>query len=154
MTRVRMTLLALLLVGSATAASAQTRTYFGFSVGVSNAPPPPRIYDTYYSDDLSLVPGTQVYVVNSSDYDMFRYGRYWYVMRDGYWYRARRYQGPYIAVDVRRVPYAVVSVPEGQWRHHPSQGRWRNGVWMPNRDRYDRRWHDYDNDYDRDGRHR
>jgi hypothetical protein len=150
MLRIRTTLLTLLLVGSATAAGAQTRTYFGFSVGAGNAPPPPRVYDTYYSDDLSLVPGTQVYVVNNSDDDMFRYGRYWYVMRDGYWYRARRYQGPYIAVDVRRVPYAVVSVPERNWHHHPSQGRWRNGVWMPNHD--NGRWHDneYDNGNGRD----
>jgi hypothetical protein len=71
-------------------------------------------------------------------------------MRDGYWYRARRYQGPYIAVDVRRVPYAVVSVPERNWHHHPSQGRWRNGVWMPNHD--NGRWHDneYDNGNGRD----
>ena len=34
MPRIRMTLLALMLVGSATAASAQSRTYFGFSAAV------------------------------------------------------------------------------------------------------------------------
>jgi hypothetical protein len=151
MHRLRITMLALLLVGSATAAGAATRTYHGFNVGISNAPPPPRIYDTYRSTDLYLVPGTQVYVANTSDHDMFRYGRYWYLMRDGYWYRARRYQGPYVAVDVRRVPYAVISVPQRHWRHHPNQGRWRQGVWVPRDDRwYDDRYQDarYDPRYD------
>jgi len=98
-------------------------TYFGFEVGVRSAPPPPRVV---LVDDpqFMVVEGTGVYVVTNADpdYDVFRYGSYWYVCYDSYWYRARSYRGPFAVIDVRSVPRAVVSVPPGHWRHHPHGG--------------------------------
>ena len=97
--------------------------YFGFQIGVRDAPPPPRMV---FSDspDYYVVEGTGVYVVTNADpdYDMFRYNSYWYVCYDGYWYRARSYNGPFAVIDVRSVPNQVVSVPPEHWRHHPHGG--------------------------------
>jgi hypothetical protein len=72
-----------------------------------------------------VVPGSTVYVVDDShamDYDLFRYGVYWYIYEDGYWYRGRAYRGPYRAIHVKYVPRAIISVPARHWRHHPHGG--------------------------------
>ena len=65
------------------------------------------------------VPDTHVYYVpGAPDYDMYRYGSYWYVNRDGYWYRARRYNGPFTYVEYGHVPYQIVRLPR-EYHHHP-----------------------------------
>jgi hypothetical protein len=111
-----------LVMACASCASTGT-SYFGFEVGVRSAPPPPRVV-LAGDPHLVVVEGSGVFVVDNapSDYDMFRYGSYWYVCYDGYWYRARSYNGTYTVVDVRSVPRRVVSVPERHWRHHPHGG--------------------------------
>ena len=98
-------------------AFAQTHTYFGFNIGISNAPPPPPVR-FYQPPPVVLVPNTSVYVVdNPWGYDMFRYGSFFYVADNGYWYRARSYRGPFIAVDARYVPRPIYNVPSRHWRH-------------------------------------
>ena len=102
----------------------QASTYFGFQIGISNAPPPPRVV-FYDEPEVVLVPNSRVYVVESYDpgYDVFRYGSFWYVCNDGYWYRARSYRGPFVTVDVRSVPRPIFYVPREHWRHfHPHGG--------------------------------
>jgi len=109
-------------------ASASTRTYFGFHVGIGDAPPPPVVY--FRSQPrFVFVPNSDVYIVRSSyDYDIFRYGPYYYACDNGYWYRARGYRGPFRVIDVRHVPRSVFLVPEGHWKHHWRDGRtaWRD----------------------------
>jgi hypothetical protein len=63
-------------------------------------------------------------VVDPGDYDcdVFQYGSYWYVYSDSYWYRARSYQGPFVAIAFESVPRRVMSVPEQHWKHHPHGG--------------------------------
>jgi hypothetical protein len=146
----RHTLAALTLTALAFAlpAVAGARTYFGFEVGVGNAPPPPVI-EYRYRPSVMLVPRSNVYVVEDTpyDYDQFRYGNYWYVVDDGYWYRSRSYRGPFRVVDVRYVPRPIFMVPAKHWKHPKVAYR---------DDRYDdRRYNrngDRDNDryYDRD----
>src|SRR5689334_16948856 len=109
----RALLLAGLLAALAAPAWAQSRTYFGFELSYRNAPPPPQVY---FRDppDVRYEPRSHVYVVQNADQygvDMFRYGRYWYMTRGGYWYRARRYSGPFYAVDPRDVPNRIYYVP-------------------------------------------
>ena len=104
----------------AIASSASASTYFGFQIGVGNAPPPPRfVYER--SPEVVYEPSARVYVVDNGygDDDMFRYGPYWYVCNDGYWYRARTYRGPFAVIDVRSVPQPIFRVPEHRWRHYP-----------------------------------
>src|SRR5205809_718100 len=117
----RLILLGCLLVAClASPAWARARTYFGFQIGVSNAPPPPVVV-FHERPHTVFVPESRVYVVEdpyADDYDVFRYGPYWYVMEDGYWYRARDYDGPFRVVDVRYVPRQIFYVPERRWKHY------------------------------------
>jgi len=102
---------------------ARAESYFGFNIGISNAPPPPRVVyvrepRTYY------VPERRVYVVQDDDYDydLFRYGNAWFAYDNGYWYRASARRGRYVAIDVRRVPRSILELPAERWRHHPHGG--------------------------------
>jgi hypothetical protein len=73
-----------------------------------------------------LVPGSRVYYVRDYDYDVYRYGSYWYYNYDGGWYRARRYGGPYAYIGYQSVPHSVAYVPvkyRRHWRESPGQGR-------------------------------
>ena len=103
--------------------SASGPTYFGFEMGISNAPPPPP-FAFARAPRLARVSGTSVYVVvdDGLDCDMFRYQSSWYVFYEGYWYRSRSYDGHYVAVDVRSVPRDVVTLPPKHWRRHPHGG--------------------------------
>ena len=109
---------ATLAVALAAPAAAHAETYFGFQIGVSNAPPPPRVV-VYDEPEVAYVTQSRVYVVEDRqvDYDVFRYGGHYYACNDGYWYRARSYRGPYRVVDVRQVPRAIFYVPAGHWKH-------------------------------------
>lgn len=116
-------LAAVLSLGASQALAA--RTYLGFTVGISNAPPPPVI--TFRTAPrMVLVPDTRVYVVDDPrydvGYDLFRSGGTWYVYDNGYWYRSTSYRGPYRVVDVRYVPRNVLRVPPGHWKGHPHGG--------------------------------
>ena len=111
----------------ATGAGAQTRTYFGFNIGVTNAPGPRYVHMP--PPDLYYEPQAQVYVVQNSydGYDMFRYGSAWYACDGDYWYRASSYRGPFYACDVRAVPQAIFYVPSNDWHRYPRPlTYWRN----------------------------
>ena len=116
-----MTLAAWLLVACVTAETAGAALYYGFTVGVDNAPPPPRIV-LNTRPDLIAVPGSLVYTVRNVDQDVFRYNGTYYVYNDGYWYRSSKTSGPYVVVDVRRVPESILRVPAQTWKHHPHGG--------------------------------
>jgi hypothetical protein len=70
---------------------------------------------------LAYVPEHRVYVVDDRrcDDDMFRYRDTWWLMRDGRWYRARHWRGPFSYVHAHRVPDAIWRVPERRWKRHP-----------------------------------
>lgn len=108
-----------------TLASASGRTSLGLTVSIGNAPPPPVVV-IREQPRCVVVPGSTVYVVedygDDVPYDMFRYGVYWYVYNNDYWYRARGYRGPFTVVQTRYVPRAIFSVPARHWRHHPHGG--------------------------------
>jgi hypothetical protein len=102
-----------------------TNTYFGFSIDLRSAPPPPRLrFDA--EPEREYVQGSDVYVVRSPnpDCDMFQYQGTWFVYYSGYWYQCDRYDGSFVAVDVRSVPRPVLEVPPGHWRHHPHNPHW------------------------------
>jgi hypothetical protein len=149
---------ALLLLGVvgvlAAPAWSQDRTYYGFQLSYRSAPPAPRIYFRQ-APQVRYEPRSRVYVVLNVDrygVDMFRYGRFWYMTRDGYWYRASNYRGPFRVIDPRDVPRGIYSVPVAQWHHHP-RGGWRDRDARDrdarDRDAYDARTdrRDYENTY-------
>ena len=81
--------------------------------------------------DYVVVPGTQVYYVDDYyDRDLYRYGTWYYMVDDGYWYRARSYRGPFIRIDFRSVPRQFAYVPTNYRRHWGSSStyfRYRGG---------------------------
>ncbi|HET9328252.1 MAG TPA: hypothetical protein VFQ05_15905 [Candidatus Eisenbacteria bacterium] len=118
----RWTAIALMLgFAVAMAPQAGAATYYGFTVGVNNAPPAPRVV-LGTRPDLVAIPGTLVYAVDNTDYDVFRYNGRYYLYNDGYWYRSSRTSGPYMVVDVRSVPQPILRVPSKSWKSHPHGG--------------------------------
>lgn len=103
-------------------AGGPSRTYMGFAITVGDAPPPPRLY---FADEprFVFVGGVRIVDAPDPDCDLFYYGGAYWLYRSGYWYRSRAYDGSYVAVEVRRVPRAVLEVPPKHWRHHPGRGR-------------------------------
>ena len=71
--------------------------------------------------DLVMVPESRVYYVRDYNYDVYRYGSYWYFIDKGYWYRARSYRGPFVHISAGSVPRSVRYVPVKYRRH------WKNG---------------------------
>lgn len=111
---------ALFVAGSA---AAETQIYYGFNIGITNAPPPPTIVYKA-APEVVVVPDSKVYVVarGDNDCDMFRFGSYFYVTSGGFWYRASSYKGPFKVIDVRKVPEPIFVVPGKHWKHHPHGG--------------------------------
>jgi len=78
-----------------------------------------------HEPDVILVPETRVYYVRNCDYDLYRYGSYWYYCHDDGWYRARGPRGPFRYISHRTVPRAVYTVPvkyRRHWREFPGRG--------------------------------
>jgi len=124
----RSTLLLLmgLLALFAVPAWSQNRTDEGFRYDYRNAPPAPRIYFRN-APRIRYEPQSRVYVVmNVERYgvDMFRTGQYWYMTRDGYWYRATNYRGPWRSISPRWVPERIYAVPTASWNDHPRSDRY------------------------------
>ena len=62
----------------------------------------------------------RVYIANDPniDYDAFRYGQYYYIYNDGYWYRASGWNSRFDAIEDVSVPRVLFNLPESryQWR--------------------------------------
>ena len=109
-----------------------------------------RIGDRYRGSDVYfrseprvvVVPGTRVYYVQDYDYDMYRYGRFWYMNSGGNWYRSRTYRGPWIYVGYRSVPVQISYVPQRYRRH------WRDFRDTHYRNTEQRRYRNRDNRWD------
>ena len=97
---------------------AETQTWFGFQVGISGGTPAPPIV---FRTEPHAVMVNDVYVVDDPRCgdDVFRADNLYWRLRGGYWYRSASWGGPWVAVDVRRVPERVLVVPARHWKHHP-----------------------------------
>jgi hypothetical protein len=139
----------LLSVGVAPSAQARTNISVGLNFGDRYDGP-----DLYWRSEprLVVVPGTRIYYVQNYDYDVYRYGRYWYYNSDGRWYRSRSYRGPWIYVGYRSVPGEFSSIPvryRRHWRDFRDDRYYQTGRTY-RRDRYRDRYRDSDRYYDRD----
>jgi len=114
-------------------AHADTQTWFGFQVGVSggNAPPP-----IVFRSEPHYIVVDDVRVIDDDrcDDDVFQANDLWWRLRGGYWYRATSWRGPWMSVDVRRVPERVLVVPARHWKHHPRHGEGRTVIVVRDRD--------------------
>jgi hypothetical protein len=101
---------------SATVQNAQARTSVSVGLNFGDRYDGPAPY--WRSEPrVVMVPNTSVYYVSDSDYDVYRYDRYWYMNSDNRWYRSRSYRGPWIYVGYRSVPTQISYVPT-QYRRH------------------------------------
>lgn len=155
--RIRVGALALVTTGALFAAAATwTPARAGVSADINlhigDRPAPVVVFDR--EPDVVLVPRSRVYYVEHDGYDLYRYGRYWYINDGGYWFRASSYRGPFLSIAVGRVPRSIVVVPARYRRHpvHPHGGppglAKKRAVYRGDRDR------DYDRDWDRGDRKR
>ncbi len=72
----------------------------------------------------TTVRGTHVREIRQGerpDYDMFRYGRNYYVYNNNQWYRSGRSNGEFTVIDERSVPSELSRVPRQHWHNYPSQ---------------------------------
>jgi hypothetical protein len=91
-------------------------------INIGNAPPAPHLVFRVRPHER-FYPGEGVYVVDDpgvGDSDCFRYGGYYWVFRDGYWYRAPNWRGRFLVVHPRYVPAVFYRMPPTRWKHHPS----------------------------------
>ena len=103
------------LVGVTAARPAPAEVDVQISVGIPL--PPAVVFET--QPQVVLIPQTPVYYVPAAvDYDMYRYGKYWYINQGGYWYRAKKYEGPFKFVKHQHLPPHIVRVPV-EYRHYP-----------------------------------
>jgi hypothetical protein len=81
------------------------------------------------------VRGTRVTMIRQGQrpgYDMFRYGRNYYVYNNNRWYMSHRQSGQFAVIDDRSVPTELSRVPRDQWHNYPpawstQSGNPRNG---------------------------
>ena len=129
-------------LATASLASAETQTWFGFTVGVSGGSSAPRAIAWRSEPSVVWVGHVAIVDRDACDDDVFRCERSWWRMSDGWWYRSSSWRGPWDRVDVRRVPRAVLDLPPRHWKHHPHGG-------PPGQLKKDRRGWDDDRDDDR-----
>jgi hypothetical protein len=103
----------------ALATTARANVMLNVGVGVHmGGPPPPPAYVFDSEPEVILVPSTRVYYVPETDFDLYRYGRFWYINRAGWWYRSAGYHGPFDYIGYDRVPASVINVPP-KYRRNP-----------------------------------
>jgi hypothetical protein len=91
-------------------------------ISIGDAPPAPHFLFQARPRERFL-PGQGVYVVDDprvGDNDCFRYGGYYWVFRDGYWYRASSWRRHFVVVQPRYVPAVFYRLPPAHWKHRPS----------------------------------
>jgi hypothetical protein len=95
---------------------------------VRSAPPPPA-FEFRGEPRFNYLSGRRVSVIadDSFGYDMFSSGGYYYIYSNNYWYRSQSSRGPFVVVEVRRVPRGIFTVNDNEyrWRSHPEG--WRPG---------------------------
>ena len=91
-------------------------------ISIGDAPPAPHVVFRARPHER-LFPGERVYVVDDpgiGDNDCFRYGGFYWVFREGYWYRSASWRRPFVVVHPRYVPAVFYQLPPTRWKHHPS----------------------------------
>lgn len=78
-----------------------------------------------------VIPRSRVVAVRGCDHDVYRYDNMYWAYDDGYWFRARHLDGPWVAVRIERVPEPVLYVPasyRARWVTVPIEYRVPPGV--------------------------
>jgi hypothetical protein len=109
--------LGLVLGAALLAAPGPARAQLHVDIGIAFPEPPPLVV---------VAPGVRV--VPEFDEEVYFVGGWYWVSRDGGWYRTRDYHGGWRPVRRAWVPGSLVRIPPGQYRHYyrDDDGRWRS----------------------------
>lgn len=105
--QVRMLFLAIPFMLPVVPARAQAQVSIQIQLGVP-LPPSPTL--------VVIQPGVQV--VAGYPEEVFLQGGYYWLRRDGGWYRSSRPDAPFVVVESREVPPPLVKLPPGQYKNY------------------------------------
>jgi len=104
---------------SALALAVPARAAVDVHIDIGNAPPAQRL--VFRSPPRQVFePTSHVYVVDDpalADYDCFRYGGFYWLFSNGYWYRSASWRGRFTVVAPQAVPAVIYRVPDRRWKH-------------------------------------
>lgn len=89
-------------------------------LGINLGPTPPPL--VVVPGPVVAAPGPPVYYAPNLPYNYFVYQNVYYLYHDARWFRARHYDGPWVAVAIGQVPGPVLAVPVDHYRNRP--GHW------------------------------
>jgi hypothetical protein len=114
--------LAMAISAAVLSAGVPARADIDVRISIGDAPPAPRFAFRARPHER-LYRGERVYVVDDpglGDNDCFRYGGYYWVFREGYWYRSPNWRSRFVVVHPRYVPTVFYQLPPTRWKHHPN----------------------------------
>jgi hypothetical protein len=89
-------------------------------INLGHAPPPVVVVP----GPVVVAPGAPapppVYYAPNLPYNYFVFKKAHYLYRDGRWFRASRYTGPWIAIAIDTVPRPILAVPIEHYRNRPA----------------------------------
>ena len=86
-------------------------------LGINLGPTPPPL--VVVPGPLATAPGPPVYYAPNLPYNYFVYRNAYYLYREGRWFRAHRYNGPWRAIAIAQVPRPILVVPVDRYRDRP-----------------------------------
>ncbi len=116
----------------------------GVNVNVNIGPPAVVVAEP---PEVVVVPNSMVYFAPGVSVDLLFYEGWWWTPKEGRWFRARGYDGPWTIVGPRYVPREIVRLPPGyrgaygrgehipygqlkkHWRHREIERREHRGEW-------------------------
>ena len=101
-----------------------------------NIGPPPIVVSAPAA--VVMIPQSKVYFVPDPHIDVFFYGGYWWSPRGERWYRAKAYNGPWGVVEQRKVPRAVIYVPQDYRGRYEREQHVPYGQWKKDHSSWDR----------------
>ena len=73
--------------------------------------------------ELISVPRTMVYYAPDVEADLLFFGGFWWTPKEGRWFRARAYEGPWVIIEPRHVPVEIVRLPRDYRQTYHSHKR-------------------------------
>lgn len=89
-------------------------------LGINLGPQPPPV--VVVPPPVVAVPGPPpppVYYAPTLPYNYFVYQNVYYLYHEGRWFRGRRYNGPWTAIAINRVPRPILAVPAERYHNRP-----------------------------------
>lgn len=83
-------------------------------------PPPPMLIP---SPRVTKVPESDVYYVPGASFNLFVFRGHFYSFHQGVWFQAATHNGPWVVVEMQRVPPPVLAVPVKYYRIPPGHAK-------------------------------